>query len=62
MTKIITIKHCLTYHFKVKEDFDINDDNAITALLSNGTPTETKDDLPVEVKDNDKTRNFNYEG
>ena len=62
MTKTITIKHCLTYHFKVKEDFDINNDNAITALLSNGTPTETKDDLPVEVQDKDKIRNFNYEG
>jgi len=60
--KIITVNHCLTYHFKVKSDFDIDNDNAITALLSNGTPEKVVDNKPVVVRDDDKVRDFNYEG
>ena len=62
LPKIITIDHCLTYHFKVKSDFDIDNDNAVTALLSNGTPEKVIDNKPVVVKDDNKVRDFNYEG
>lgn len=55
------MRHSLTYHFKVKHDFDIGNDNALSALLSNGEPTKVSDDLPVEVQDSDKQRKFNFE-
>jgi hypothetical protein len=62
MDKHIVITTRVIYQYEVDEKFDINNDNALTALMSNGTPTVTLDDVPVEVKDSTESRYFNYEG
>ena len=62
MDKHIVITTRVIYQYEVDEKFYINNDNALTALMSNGTPTVTLDDVPVEVKDSTESRYFNYEG
>jgi len=63
--KQIVITSRIEFIFEVDTSFDINNDNACTALMSNGTPVHEDNDLAkVEVLDKStgEIRNFHYEG
>jgi len=63
MTKIITVTSEIVTSYKVDKDFNIKNDLAMTALLSNGTPTAmVSDPCKVEVQDMDLKYHFYYEG
>jgi len=63
--KQIVITSRIEFIFEVNTSFDIHNDDACTALMSNGTPVHEDDDL-AKVKVLDKstgeTRDFYYEG
>jgi len=63
--KQIVVKPNIEFIYEVSDDFDIHNNVACTALLSNGTPVaESNDQSDVSLTDTGtgEVRNFYYEG
>jgi len=64
-TKRITVTTAYTYTYEVSFDFDIKDDDQLTSLMANGSPTEEgPSGEGQEIVDlaTTRTRNFTFTG